>query len=119
MARSAGAAETVRLRVRRAHGVDEVDLDRPMAIGFDGALPWRAFRWRQGQAHYSGLYWSAVTGGHVGYESRLELAWLLLADRDPCLRQVVSQPFNTSWSRTSTAWCAAMSPTSWRCERTG
>ena len=35
--------------------------------------PWRVFRWRQGQAHYSGWYWSATTGGHVVYESRLEL----------------------------------------------
>ena len=36
--------------------------------------PWRVFRWRQGQVHYSGWYWSATTGGHVVYESRLELA---------------------------------------------
>jgi hypothetical protein len=36
--------------------------------------PWRVFRWRQGQAHYSGWYWSATTGGHVVYEGRLELA---------------------------------------------
>ena len=36
--------------------------------------PWRVFRWRQGQAHYSGWYWSATTGGHVVYESRLELS---------------------------------------------
>lgn len=31
--------------------------------------------------------------GHVGYESRLELAWLLFEDRDPWWRLVVSQPF--------------------------
>jgi hypothetical protein len=30
----------------------------------------------------SGVYWSATTGGHVIYESRLELARLLLADFD-------------------------------------
>jgi hypothetical protein len=34
--------------------------------------PWRVFRWRRGQAHYSGWYWSATAGGHVVYESRLE-----------------------------------------------
>ncbi|WP_420801643.1 TnsA-like heteromeric transposase endonuclease subunit [Pseudofrankia asymbiotica] len=51
------------------------------------------FRWRRGQPHYSGWYWSAVMGGHVGYESRLELAWLLLADRDRRLRRIVEQPF--------------------------
>ena len=55
--------------------------------------PWRVFRWRQGQAHYSGWYWSATTGGHVVYESRLELARLLLADFDPQVAMVAAQPF--------------------------
>jgi hypothetical protein len=73
--------------------VDEVELDRRVPVEFADVLPWRTFRWRRGQPHYSGLYWSAVTGGHVAYESRLELAWLLLADRDRRLRRVVSQPF--------------------------
>ncbi|MDT3444002.1 TnsA-like heteromeric transposase endonuclease subunit [Pseudofrankia sp. BMG5.37] len=85
--------EAPRLRLRRAAGTDEVDLGARAPVEFDGALPWRTFRWRRGQAHYSGLYWSAVTGAHVGYESRLELAWLLIADRDRRLRRIVSQPF--------------------------
>jgi hypothetical protein len=55
--------------------------------------PWRVFRWRQGQAHYSGWYWSATTGGHVVYESRLELARLLLADFDPHVAMIAAQPF--------------------------
>jgi hypothetical protein len=55
--------------------------------------PWRVFRWRQGQAHYSGWYWSATTGGHVVYESRLELARLLLADFDPRVTAIAAQPF--------------------------
>jgi hypothetical protein len=55
--------------------------------------PWRDFRWRHGQTHYSGLYWSSTTGGHVAYESRLELARLLLADFDPQVGWVLSQPF--------------------------
>jgi hypothetical protein len=55
--------------------------------------PWRVFRWRQGQAHYSGWYWSATTGGHVVYESRLELARLLLADFDPQVAAIAAQPF--------------------------
>lgn len=54
--------------------------------------PWRVFRWRQGQAHYSGWYWSATTGGHVVYESRLELARLLLADFDPRVTTIAAQP---------------------------
>src|SRR5262249_12733589 len=45
--------------------------------------PWRVFRSHHGQAHYSGWYWSATMGRHVVYESRLELARLLLADFDP------------------------------------
>jgi hypothetical protein len=55
--------------------------------------PWRVFRWRRGQAHYSGFYWSATTGGHVVYESRLELARLLLADFDPRVTGIAAQPF--------------------------
>jgi hypothetical protein len=55
--------------------------------------PWRVFRWRQGQAHYSGWYWSATTGGHVVYESRLELARLLLADFDSQVTAIAAQPF--------------------------
>ena len=44
------------------------------------AGPWRAARSARGQAHYPGYYWSATSGGHVIYESRLELDRLLLAD---------------------------------------
>jgi hypothetical protein len=46
------------------------------------AVPWRKTRGARGQAHYPGYYWSATMGGHVIYESRLELARLLLADFD-------------------------------------
>ncbi|HEV3293709.1 MAG TPA: hypothetical protein VG123_32415 [Streptosporangiaceae bacterium] len=38
------------------------------------AAPWRMTRSARGQAHYPGFYWSATSGGHVIYESRLELA---------------------------------------------
>lgn len=55
--------------------------------------PWRQFRWHRGQAHYSGLYWSATTGGHVAYESRLELARVLMADFAPQVGWIVAQPF--------------------------
>jgi hypothetical protein len=47
------------------------------------AAPCRTARSARGQAHYPGHCWSATTGGHVTYESRLELARLLLADFDP------------------------------------
>lgn len=58
------------------------------------AVPWRTFRWwRDGQRHYSGTYWSATNRDHVIYESRLELARLMLADYDTTVRHVIAQPF--------------------------
>jgi hypothetical protein len=40
-----------------------------------------------------GTYWSATQRDHVIYESRLELANLLLADFDPAVHHIVAQPF--------------------------
>ena len=60
---------------------------------FRHSVPWRQVRSRHGQAHYSGSYASATTGGFVAYESRLELARLLLADFDPQVEQIYAQPF--------------------------
>jgi hypothetical protein len=57
------------------------------------AAPWRSARSARGQAHYPGYYWSATSGGHVIYESRLELARLLLADFDPSVTAIAAQPF--------------------------
>jgi hypothetical protein len=58
-----------------------------------GAAPWRQFRWHKKQVHYPGQYWSSTMQAHVGYESRLELAALLLEDFDPDVRWIGSQPF--------------------------
>jgi hypothetical protein len=57
------------------------------------AAPWRPARSARGQAHYPGYFWSATSGGHVIYESRLELARLLLADFDPGVTAIAAQPF--------------------------
>jgi hypothetical protein len=57
------------------------------------AVPWRSVRAHRGQRHLSGWYWSATTGGHVLYESRLELARLLLADFDSEVVGIAAQPF--------------------------
>ncbi|MDT3446421.1 TnsA-like heteromeric transposase endonuclease subunit [Pseudofrankia sp. BMG5.37] len=88
-------AADARLSVRDVAGAvltfDDVacsDLARVVA-----GSPWRVFRWRQGQAHYSGWYWSATMAGHVVYESRLELSRLLLADFDPSVVGIAAQPF--------------------------
>lgn len=56
-------------------------------------VPWRSVRAHRGQRHLPGWYWSATTGGHVVYESRLELARLLLADFDPDVVGIAAQPF--------------------------
>ncbi|MFI7524579.1 TnsA-like heteromeric transposase endonuclease subunit [Nocardia salmonicida] len=55
--------------------------------------PVREFRWWKGKRHYSGWYWSSTTGRHVIYESRLELARILLADQDRNVVAIAAQPF--------------------------
>lgn len=67
----------------RELSVDEVISGRPV----------REFRWWKGKRHYSGWYWSSTTGGHVIYESRLELARILLADQDLNVVAIAAQPF--------------------------
>jgi hypothetical protein len=54
-------------------GSRSIPLDRLLLADFEGSMPWRVFRSRHGQARLSGSYWAATTGGHVVYESRLEL----------------------------------------------
>lgn len=56
-------------------------------------LPVRDFRWYKGRRHYSGWYWSATGRRLVAYESRLELARLMLADFDPVVTAIAAQPF--------------------------
>lgn len=77
----------------RSNRVSTMAFPLATAAMLAASRPWRVFRWRHGQAHYSGWYWSATTGGHVVYESRLELARLLLADFDPQVRAIAAQPF--------------------------
>ena len=78
-------------------------------------LPVRKIRSRAGQRHYSGLFWSATTQGHVPYESRLELDRLWLADFDSSVTWIAAQPFWTCgsnlcrWSA-STTRCSCAPP---------
>jgi hypothetical protein len=59
-------AGDARVSFRDAAGrVLEAGLALASAEVLAAGRPWRVFRWRQGQAHYSGWYWSATTGGHV------------------------------------------------------
>lgn len=78
--------------------LDSDRLERGELADLDGrhvfeAEPRRTFHWHRGQRHYPGRYWSATTGGFVGYESRLELAALLLEDFDDRVVRIASQPF--------------------------
>jgi hypothetical protein len=57
------------------------------------AVPWRVPRNHRGQRHYSGMYWAETTRAFVVYESRLELARLMLADFDPTVTGIAAQPF--------------------------
>lgn len=60
--------------------------------------PVRTFRWHRGQRHFPGWYWSATDRTHVTYESRLELARLVLADFDPGVCAIRSQPLRLTYT---------------------
>src|SRR5437667_6752487 len=64
---------------------------------FEHALPVRRFAARKGQQHLSGLWWSATTGGHVGFESWLERDHVMLLDFDAAVTGIASQPFWLRW----------------------
>ena len=52
------------------------------AVPFECGCPVRRFTSRKGQRHLSGLWWSATTGGHVGFESWLERDHVMALDFD-------------------------------------
>lgn len=87
-----GLASTVQIRRSDDH-VDVIALNDVRLRQFDTAVPWREFRWYRKQRHFSGSYWSATMEAPVGYESRLEYVNLLLADFDPRVVWILSQPF--------------------------
>src|SRR4051794_9358379 len=70
----------------------DVPFARLRAADFAESQPWRRVRSVHGMLHHSGEYASATTGGQVVYESRLELARLLLADFDPTVVGIFAQP---------------------------
>jgi len=74
-----------------------VPLAEAQALPFESFLPVRRFAARKGQRHLSGLWWSATTGGHVGFESWLERDHLMLLDFDPEVAGISSQPFWLRW----------------------
>jgi hypothetical protein len=86
--------DPVGLRYRDSGGrFVDTTFDRVPVEEVLAGMPVREFRSYRGRKHYSGWYWSATTGGHVVYESRLELARILLADQDPQVVAIAAQPF--------------------------
>ena len=57
-----------------------VSLSQAWATPFESCSPIRRFTSHKGQRHLSGLWWSATTDGHVGFESWMErdhvMAWI-------------------------------------------
>ncbi|MGV9989459.1 TnsA-like heteromeric transposase endonuclease subunit [Streptomyces sp. NPDC003374] len=86
-------AATVSVRRQNGEVVEDRFWGTEPIKSLASAMPWRTFRWYKGQKHYSGTYWSATMRDHVIYESRLELARLLLADFDLSVCGIVAQPF--------------------------
>ncbi len=91
-----GRPSSATVSFRDAETLEERSIDWTLASGdlLGRAAPWRTFRWYLNQRHYSGTYWSSTNRDHVIYESRLELARLLLADFDPNVNWIVAQPFH-------------------------
>lgn len=79
--------------LRLADGEVRRPLEGLRAAEVIAGVPVRMARSVRGQRHFPGWYWSATTGRHVLYESRLELAWLLCADFDPAVVAIAAQPF--------------------------
>lgn len=66
-------------------------------VHFEALPPVRSVRTFKGQRNFDGLWWSATTQTHVGFESWLEREHLMLLDFDPDVVGVSSQPFWLHW----------------------
>jgi hypothetical protein len=64
---------------------------------FERARPVRALAAVRGRASFPGLWWSATTGQHVGYESWVERDVAMMLDFDPQVTGFSSQPFWLCW----------------------
>jgi hypothetical protein len=97
--------------------IDETGAQRrqPLAscwdVPFERAGPSRSFPSFKGQRNFPGLWWSATTGQHVGFESWVERDVAMLLDFDPEVVAFAAQPLSRSSSPLSTVlgW--------WRCRR--
>jgi hypothetical protein len=67
-------------------------------VRFELGTPVRSFPSYKRQRHFPGLWWSATTGAHVGYESWVERDELVALDFDPDVAGIASQPFWLFWT---------------------
>jgi hypothetical protein len=87
-------AGRIGVRYRRDDGrFVDTTLDRLEVGDVVAGLPVREFRSYKGRLHYSGWYWSSTLARLLVYESRLELARIMLADFDPSVTGIAAQPF--------------------------
>lgn len=74
---------------------------RPLAaawdLPFERIQPVRSFPSIKGRPSFSGLWWAATTGSHVGYESWVERGVVMMMDFDPEVVGMSSQPFWLHW----------------------
>lgn len=94
MAVAGSPARAVEVRYRRADGMLVLStLDRVSVDEVVDGLPVREFRWYRGRRFYSGWYWSVTCARLVAYESRLELARIMMADFAADVVGIAAQPF--------------------------
>ena len=93
MASGARTAATITVRFRTAPNVDVSAVSLVDADVLAAAWPWREFRWRAGQKHYSAVIGRRPRVAMSSIESRLELARLLFADFDRSVHRICAQPF--------------------------
>jgi hypothetical protein len=83
--------------------IDETGAQRrqPLAscwdVPFERAGPSRSFPSFKGQRNFPGLWWSATTGQHVGFESWVERDVAMLLDFDPEVVAFATQPLWLIW----------------------
>lgn len=75
-----------------------VPIEAAWLVPFETGRPVRRFASRKGQRHLGGLWWSATTGAHVGFESWLERDHIVALDFDRSVVGIVSQPFWLNWA---------------------
>ncbi|WP_202534625.1 TnsA-like heteromeric transposase endonuclease subunit [Streptomyces sp. SID3212] len=82
---------------RDARGEHRCPLAEAAVVEFEAGLPVRGFPSYRGQRNFPGLYWSATTGGHMGFESWLERDHAMLLDFTPEVTGLLSQPLWLFW----------------------